>query len=134
MGIVIYLKRTDKTEYPCQWYRIYAELDDPFTSEKESHKYDKLLLNPLKAKNFYTLIIYNNEILQTIYCPNYIGGKYWDIGLLNLSSLDFILMNSIISFLPSRIEFMSEYIQLSHMLSGISKSKVSSIFSIIIRI
>ena len=109
------------------WCRIYVELKDP-TNIYKTHKYDKQLLNPIQSQNYFVGIIFFNDFKYIITSPKYIGGPYWDIGMLNLKTNDFILMNSWVPFLPSRKDFLKEYLQIYDKIEGISKNQISSMF------
>ena len=109
------------------WCRIYVELKDSSNSFKD-HNYDRQLLNPIKSKNYFVGIIFFNDFKYIITSLKFIGGSYWDIGMLNLKTKDFVLMNSWVPFLPSRKEFLKEYLQIYDKIENISKNQISSMF------
>lgn len=93
-----------------EWYRVCVICEKNLV-EVDNEKLDKHLRNEMQAKNIMVLVVVNNELKYTIYCPAFMAGNVWDLGFINAMSGEMMVINVMRSSLPeNRLELLTEYI------------------------
>ena len=93
-----------------EWYRLSIAVNDPGLTTVTKEKLDRYIQNEMQAVNLVLQVIVNNEIKYTIFPPCYMAGSVWDIGFINATNGELMVINAMTAEIPSsRLELNAEY-------------------------